>query len=584
MPFLAPVFMACGIGLLYTASRERLSPASRVAMVAFACVPFIALVANFALARVWTGVSSYSILVVAMLLVAARTVRERGGGHGAREEGRDLFLFSAAAMVLAGGVGFLLFPHAFPAHHYPLLRPVMAPLGAVMTALAVLVLWSERRGGPRGPGRFRAVLLGFPLLALACNFYVVRIWTGVALYGLWAAGALLSPVWGRLGFLLAPAAAAEGAAAGLDRVAVKTVESASWLLAIFLVGMFSLQPLVHASHLVPVAVAILFMALFNLLWLRLGVRFTSAEKAMTVQMAVLTALFGFLMFVTGGLYSHFATLLLIPVFMAALTLIPAAPWGSGAVAFVALLLDAMRDMWASSVSPYGAISLVVFHTLPLVVGTAVSWVIACRMRSYLDSLEAAKEDLQVKNSILENLAMTDPVTGLHNHRYFQERLNEELARAAREGRPLALAIVDLDRFKNVNDTYGHQAGDFVLRQVGDILRTGLRDGDVVARYGGEEFAVILPGLNRNGAWTVIDRLRKRVAAREMRLPDGRTLRVTCSAGVADFPDGAPDRESLVTRADLALYRAKALGRNRVEAADDSQVPAVERSSRRAYHV
>jgi diguanylate cyclase (GGDEF)-like protein len=196
---------------------------------------------------------------------------------------------------------------------------------------------------------------------------------------------------------------------------------------------------------------------------------------------------------------------------------------------------------------------------------------------------------------IERQAITDGLTGLHNHRYFFERLTQEVARAQRYGLPLSLLMVDIDDFKYFNDRYGHPTGDVVLREVGGILTTQLRRGvDFAARYGGEEFVVLLPNTARDGAHVVGSRLvrelalaadragvppphetgaldvgeRIRVAVAASSLPGvGVESHVTVSIGVACFPGAADGPGELVRCADKALYLAKRLGKNRVEVFD-----------------
>lgn len=163
------------------------------------------------------------------------------------------------------------------------------------------------------------------------------------------------------------------------------------------------------------------------------------------------------------------------------------------------------------------------------------------------------------------LATIDPLTGCLNRRALDERLTAELDRALRYGLALSALMVDLDRFKNVNDAYGHLTGDKVLLQVGDLLRKEVRSVDVVARYGGEEFLVLLPETGLQGAMTFAERIRERVASHDF--GEGkRPLAVTVSVGVGSVqPEDhdAVDGEGLIARADAALYRAKAQGRNLV---------------------
>lgn len=168
---------------------------------------------------------------------------------------------------------------------------------------------------------------------------------------------------------------------------------------------------------------------------------------------------------------------------------------------------------------------------------------------------------------LQELAATDQLTGLANRRRFFEWLEEEVQRAERFGRPLCAAMVDVDHFKNVNDTYGHGVGDLVLAAVGRILREGLRAVDLVARVGGEEFAILLPETDAEVAVRILDRIRKAVAAQEM-VTDEASLSVTVSCGVAARQTGELG-DALLFRADAALYTAKAAGRNQVRLAQDA---------------
>ena len=155
---------------------------------------------------------------------------------------------------------------------------------------------------------------------------------------------------------------------------------------------------------------------------------------------------------------------------------------------------------------------------------------------------------------LETLALTDQLTALPNRRAWEETLDRELARAARDGLPVCVAVLDLDGFKRYNDDRGHLAGDALLTQTADAWRTELRGGDVLARYGGDEFAALIPGRARDTAVVVVERLRRAT-------PAG----CTCSAGVAVW-DGAESATDLFGRADAALYVAKQSGRNQIAAA------------------
>ncbi len=169
--------------------------------------------------------------------------------------------------------------------------------------------------------------------------------------------------------------------------------------------------------------------------------------------------------------------------------------------------------------------------------------------------------LLASNRQLEELSRTDPLTGLANRRAFDRELAWRFEHARRYGRPLSLAMIDLDHFKEINDQYGHPAGDAVLQRVAQILDRCTRDSDFVARFGGEEFVGILPETPLLEALQFAEKIRAAVAAAEFEIP----LRVTVSIGVAGMPRSEVDSaEALLRAADEALYRAKEKGRNRVE--------------------
>lgn len=179
---------------------------------------------------------------------------------------------------------------------------------------------------------------------------------------------------------------------------------------------------------------------------------------------------------------------------------------------------------------------------------------AKRLHDVMVSNDAARRELQL-------LANRDDLTGLMNRRHFMESATTELRRAQRYGRPTAVALGDLDFFKSLNDTYGHGAGDAVLRTFAELLTESLRQSDLVCRYGGEEFAFLFPESTVGQAHILVERFREHCAAQEIRLPDGLLVRVTLSIGLADASN-CPIEVAL-QRADLALYEAKRLGRNRV---------------------
>ena len=171
-------------------------------------------------------------------------------------------------------------------------------------------------------------------------------------------------------------------------------------------------------------------------------------------------------------------------------------------------------------------------------------------------------------------AVTDELTGLFNHRRFQEVMTAEVAAAQRFGQPLGLLLLDIDNFKRVNDTYGHQQGDLVLKAVAAALRENSREIDEPARYGGEEMAVALPQTDLEGAYTIAERVRESVAALAVpALDGGEPLRVTVSIGVA--ASASAGKDALVAAADAALYVAKRSGKNRTERAPAADPATIE---------
>ncbi|MGH6739194.1 MAG: GGDEF domain-containing protein [Bradyrhizobium sp.] len=164
---------------------------------------------------------------------------------------------------------------------------------------------------------------------------------------------------------------------------------------------------------------------------------------------------------------------------------------------------------------------------------------------------------------LEILATTDGLTSLLNRRHFESLARAEWARFQRYGRPLSLMLLDIDKFKSVNDRFGHDAGDLVIKAVAHICKSTKRQPDVLARIGGEEFVLLLPETDQASAEAAAERLRTSVQDHPLSLPDGATLRVTISIGIADAALSMASFEVLLKRADEALYEAKRTGRNKV---------------------
>jgi len=163
--------------------------------------------------------------------------------------------------------------------------------------------------------------------------------------------------------------------------------------------------------------------------------------------------------------------------------------------------------------------------------------------------------------VLTERATHDGLTKLTNYQRFQEILDEEMYRAKRYKMPLALLMVDLDHFKKINDTFGHLAGDYVLREVAELLQKSMRKSDTTARYGGEEFAILLPETPQEGAFILAERLRDKLASMTFNYGE-QTIFATMSIGIAEYsPKTDSSNADLIKKADRALYRAKESGRN-----------------------
>lgn len=187
-----------------------------------------------------------------------------------------------------------------------------------------------------------------------------------------------------------------------------------------------------------------------------------------------------------------------------------------------------------------------------------------RVSGYIGVTRDATQRRKVSEALREQ-TIRDPLTGLFNRRFLDESLGREIARARRDSRPLAVLMIDIDRFKQLNDTYGHPAGDVVLRRVGELVRSRARGGDLPCRYGGEEFLLVLPNMTPDTAVARAEEWRASIECQPIAYGND-VLSVTVSIGVAAFPGDGDTREALIKAADEALYAAKRDGRNRVVAA------------------
>jgi diguanylate cyclase (GGDEF)-like protein len=185
-----------------------------------------------------------------------------------------------------------------------------------------------------------------------------------------------------------------------------------------------------------------------------------------------------------------------------------------------------------------------------------------RLRQGREKLAAINETLRQKNEELHEISITDSLTALYNRKHLMETLDKEVARSERHKHTFALLVIDIDHFKEYNDTYGHLAGDEVLRRLAAVFKKSIRSCDYAARYGGEEFIVLLPEISAEDGVQAAERIRNQVAEKKFG-SNKKPIVVTVSVGVAAYPKDGKDPESVIKKADGALYKAKEHGRNRV---------------------
>jgi diguanylate cyclase (GGDEF)-like protein/PAS domain S-box-containing protein len=194
-----------------------------------------------------------------------------------------------------------------------------------------------------------------------------------------------------------------------------------------------------------------------------------------------------------------------------------------------------------------------------------------KLREAYIRLEEQMKEIQVLQDELREQAIRDPLTKLHNRHYLKETLSRELSRAMRERYPISFLLLDIDHFKRVNDTYGHAAGDVVLRELSDHLAEFTRTGDIVCRYGGEEFLVAFPNTKEGDAFFIADRLRESIQGTPIYV-EHHAISITISAGISEFPTHGQYEAQILENADKALYHAKHNGRNQVVLWSKIKVP------------
>jgi len=213
-------------------------------------------------------------------------------------------------------------------------------------------------------------------------------------------------------------------------------------------------------------------------------------------------------------------------------------------------------------------ALVALDPAPSASAPVLGPALAASFRSILESPAIALDNALALQKA-EALSVTDDLTLLYNSRYLNLVLRRESKRASRSGRPLSLLFLDLDGFKQINDTHGHLAGSKALVEAGAIVRGGARETDIPARFGGDEFAVVLPDTGREGAVAVAERIRDRIYDCKFLESDGLSIHLTASIGVATLPDVAASAEELLRAADVAMYRVKDAGKNGIHIAQEA---------------
>lgn len=547
----APLTVGSGVALL-AQMRGMHKAAGRTLARLLAAIPFVVMAANFVATGVPSDVLIYGLLVAGLIYAA-------WGGQPGLRAGIDLYRFVLTAFLVSLGMLQLAVPGSFPASAYPVPHAVGLTLFAAGILLSGLLQAISLLRPSLFPVPLAQAVAAVALAALALNFAAVQVWTGVAVY----ASLAVAPVICQLNRSLEKGNGSEPAESAWP-VEYYYLELVTWFLVVFLTSI----PLFTAEATSPtwryLAGVTGLLSGFNVIWPQLSPG--DPWRRAFVHQAFLSVCLGVLMITGDELKALlYLALSLIPIPLGGLILGPPGVLLTAGISLAFSFAEVARDSgWATTLRwPMVAWHLA-SHGVTTAAMAAVAYLLSLRLAEYVHERNMVLGDLRETNRVLHDMATRDSLTGLYNHGFFQERLEQELNRASRTGAPLTLAMLDLDRFKQVNDTFGHQVGDDVLRLLANILRQNLRVSDVAARYGGEEIAVIFPDTDAEGATAVIERIRQLLESAAVDVGPGQKLTgITLSAGVAHYPEAGPDRHALIRAADDALYRAKAQGRNRV---------------------
>lgn|GEM_PF-248842 len=313
----------------------------------------------------------------------------------------------------------------------------------------------------------------------------------------------------------------------------------------------------YAIRCIGVPTAAQLMIVIGSEWFRACANQRMQDYGIIVSLTLSGAIYAFI----SEIHS-FSLLLLIPILASAYYCKPIK------LAFAAVMsLAAMQLLYWSSAYDIGRYEAAGMTVIMLLVSYLALEITKLGRAALMKAYEAERmnKELIAKTVLMEKLVKTDALTKLYNHITFHEYLEHLVIHHESSGMPLHLALLDIDNFKQINDLYGHRAGDSILRRVSELIRTEVRREDIAARYGGEEFAILLPDTSLSQTYELMERIRVKVASETYDLLDGK--KVTLSIGIARY-HAWEGKEAFFTRTDAALYMAKNSGKNRIVCADD----------------